>query len=181
MACFVGQAPVCNERRRKKRAGSCGSDDFKKTDTITESKGRGRNALIYATPLAVRGICATGPGPSCDRPIGKWAVAGGGAGGEVGSWSLLPLPTVIADHSSVPHGKAWGFNGEISGPLDGAALAPTKFGRRRRPGPSARRLRNPWSAKLPRVVLAEPRRVSEYRGPKFTLRTAGGGESDLKV
>jgi hypothetical protein len=36
-------------------------------------------------------------------------------------------------------------------------------------------------AKLPCVVLAEPRRAPENRGPKFTLRTAGGGESNLKV
>jgi hypothetical protein len=31
------------------------------------------------------------------------------------------------------------------------------------------------------VVLAEPRRAPENRGPKFTLRNAGGGESNLKV
>ena len=29
---------------------------------------------------------------------------------------------VIADHSSVPHEKAWEFNGKINGPLYGAAI-----------------------------------------------------------
>ena len=40
---------------------------------------------------------------------------------------------------------------------------------------------NPEPVKLPCVVLAEPRRAPENRGPKFTMRTAGGDESNLKV
>ena len=38
--------------------------------------------------------------------------------------SYWDVPDVIADHSSVPHGEAWGFNGQISGPRDGAAMTP---------------------------------------------------------
>jgi hypothetical protein len=33
-------------------------------------------------------------------------------------------PAVIADHASKQHGEAWGFNGKISGPLDGTATTP---------------------------------------------------------
>ena len=40
---------------------------------------------------------------------------------------------------------------------------------------------SPEPVKYPCVVLAESRRALENRGPKFTLRTAGGGESNLKV
>ena len=40
---------------------------------------------------------------------------------------------------------------------------------------------NPEPVKLPCVVLAESRRAPENRGPKLTLRTAGGGENNRKV